>query len=87
MAEVILPTLVAKEFGGIRRLEVPGSSVAELVEAIDAQHPGFRELLCAGSKIRPMFRIIVDGKIALEGLSTPVTAQSRVEVLPAFGGG
>lgn len=87
MAEVILPALVAKELGGIRRFDVPGGSVAELVAAIDAKHPGFREILCSGDRLRPIFRIVVDGKIALQGLDAPVAPESRVEILPAFGGG
>lgn len=87
MAEVILPTLLAKELGGIRQLDVPGESVKELVDAIEAKHPGFRELLCSGEKLRPIFRVIVDGQIARDGLASPVCPTSRVEILPAFGGG
>ncbi|MCS7236941.1 MAG: MoaD/ThiS family protein [Thermoguttaceae bacterium] len=87
MAEVILPTLLAKELGGIRQLDVPGSSVAELVNAINAKHPGFRDLVCSGEKLRPIFRVVIDGRIAREGLASPVQPTSRVEILPAFGGG
>ena len=35
----------------------------------------------------PTVALVVDGKIAAEGLATPVGPSSRVNVLPAFGGG
>jgi molybdopterin converting factor small subunit len=87
VAEVHLPLLLANEIGGRREFRVPGNSVRELVEAIEAECPGFRERLCNGERLRPIFRIVIDGKIALEGLDSSVLENSKVEILPAFGGG
>ncbi len=87
MAEVILPILLAKEFGGIRRVKSPGRSVAEVIQEIDRLHPGFQEKVCNGERLRPIFRVVIDGQIALKGYARRVGEQSRVEFLPAFGGG
>jgi|YNPMSStandDraft_1061717.scaffolds.fasta_scaffold55542_2 predicted phage tail protein len=87
MAQVVLPLLLAKELGGRREFRVSGNSVEELVQAIEVECPGFRQKLCNGERLRPIYRIVIDGQIAPEGLASRVSENSNVEILPAFGGG
>jgi molybdopterin synthase sulfur carrier subunit len=47
LVSVTLPTLLLRLFpGSVRRLELPASTVAELIDALDARWPGMRDRLC-----------------------------------------
>lgn len=87
MAEVHLPrSLVALFPGTPRRMDVPGSTVAELIAALDAQVPGMRNrLLDAGPSIRTHLNVFVAGQRAT--LATAVPAGAVVHVIPAVSGG
>ncbi len=87
MATVLLPrSLLALFPGAERRYEVPGQSVAALLDALDATVPGLRERLVeAGPRLRPHINVFVDGIPA--DLATPVTERAVVHVIPAVSGG
>ncbi len=87
MATVLLPrSLVALFPGADRRHEVPGETVAELVDVLDARLPGFRDRVVeAGPAIREHVNVFVDGERAT--LHTPVAPSSQVHVIPAVSGG
>ena len=87
MATVSLPLLLENVTGGARQAEVAGATLAEIVAALEAVHPGIEARIRHGDKISPTLAFTVDGKIAARGLSTPVGPQSQVNILPAFGGG
>jgi len=61
--------------------------LAEIVVALEALFPGIEARIHNGEKIMPTVALVVDGRIATEGLATPVAPDSRVDILPAFGGG
>jgi molybdopterin converting factor small subunit len=86
-AIVHLPrSLVALFPGAPRRLEVAGSTVAEVIEELDRQVPGMRNrLLDAGPAIRAHINIYVTAERA--GLDTPVPAGAAVHIIPAVSGG
>ncbi len=87
MAQVLLPgSLVALSPGAPRRLSVPGSTVAEIVAALDARVPGMADrVLTAGPAIREHINVFVDGEPA--DLGTPVGADGTVHIIPAVSGG
>ncbi len=87
MATVHLPrSLVAILPGAERRMEVPGGTVASVVDALDARAPGLRNrVLDAGPSIREHLNVFVDGERA--DLATPVGDGSTVPVIPAVSGG
>jgi molybdopterin synthase sulfur carrier subunit len=87
MAKVSIPLLLQDVTGGARQAEVPGSTLAEVVAALEAMHPGIGTQLHDGEKISPHLAFVVDGKIATRGLDTPVGPGAQVSILPAFGGG
>jgi len=86
-AIVHLPrSLVALFPGAPRRLEVSGSTVAEVIEALDREVPGMRNrVLDAGPEIRAHINIYVAAERA--GLDTPVPAGADVHIIPAVSGG
>ena len=87
MATVTIPLLFSDVTGGARRADVEGATLAEIVAALDKIHPGMESRVRDGDRIRPIVAFTVDGKIATEGLATPVHPDSEVCLLPSFGGG
>ena len=87
MAIVVLPRSLVALFPGIeRRVEVAGSTVGEVVAALEARTPGMADrLLESGPAIRTHLNVFVDGERA--GLLTPVAPASVVHVIPAVSGG
>jgi len=87
VADVHLPrSLVALFPGAPRRLAASGSTVAEVIDDLEAQVPGIRNrLLDAGPTIRTHINVFVAGRRAT--LATPVDANSVVHVIPAVSGG
>jgi molybdopterin converting factor small subunit len=87
MATVLLPRALLALFPGAeKRNDVSGSTVAELLVALDASIPGLRDrLVDAGPRLRPHINVYVDGAPA--DLTTPVGAAATVHVIPAVSGG
>jgi len=86
-AIVHLPrSLVALFPGAPRRLEIAGSTVAEVIDGLDRQVPGMRNrLLDAGPEIRAHINVYVAAERA--ALDTPVPAGADVHIIPAVSGG
>ena len=87
MVEVVLPrSLVALFPGAERRHRVEGTTVAEVIDGLEAVVPGIRNrLLDAGPVIRTHLNVYVAGQRAT--LSTPVPDAAVVHVIPAVSGG
>ena len=87
MATVLLPaSLIALFPGTAKRHEVPGESVAAVIEALDRSVPGVRDrLLESATRLRPHINVFVDGEPA--DLATSVGSAAVVHVLPAVSGG
>ena len=75
--------------GGERTLQVPGSTVRQLINNLDKQFPGVRARLCDedGTDLLPGVAVIVDGETSQIGLLQRVEEDSEVHFLPAIGGG
>lgn len=66
------------------------STLAELIEALEGQHPGLKERLCDETgELRRFVNIYVNGEDVrfLSGLSTPIEAGAEVSIVPAVAGG
>ena len=72
---------------GQERVDVPGRRVGEVIDALDAAYPGFRERVCKGGRIAPAISVWVDGQVALLGLRQAVEEGSEIQFLPAVAGG
>ncbi len=84
---VRLPAVLTDLFpGSVRRLEAPASTVAEMVDELEARWPGMRDRLCdTRPSIRRHINIFVDGERAT--LKTRLTPGAEVFVLTAISGG
>ena len=87
---VRIPTQLRSLTGGTGEIPVEGSSVGEVLKALDAAHPGFGERLFDD---RGELRRFVDVFLAdedvrfLQGLQTPVADGQTVSIVPAVAGG
>jgi len=92
MAKVVLTTHLYRYFPQLEGedLEVPGATVAEVVQALEERAPGFAFYVCdeRGRK-RIHVNIFVDKKQVIDpgALSDPVSEASTVHIMQALSGG
>jgi sulfur-carrier protein len=87
MADVHLPSTLSPLFPGLpRKLDVPASSVREVIDHLEAEWPGIRDRLCdPGPVLRRHIHVYVNRERAK--IDTPVAEESRVDVIAAISGG
>lgn len=68
-------------------VEVPGSTVRDVLAALEARFPGIRQRLCDGAQLRPDVSVVVDAQLSALGLLQPVGPASEVHFVPSLGGG
>ena len=87
---VRIPTTLRPLTGGNSQIQVEGSTVAEVLKALDAAHPGIGDrLLDDEGKLRKFVNVFVadDDVRYLEGLNTAVPAGTTMSIIPAVAGG
>jgi molybdopterin synthase sulfur carrier subunit len=90
MATVHIPTPLRRLTGGQARVQVDGATILAVLEALDAQYPGFRErLFDEGGELKRFINIYVnDEEIrTLAGKVTAVKEGDRITIVPAMAGG
>jgi MoaD family protein len=83
-------TSVLQRVIGAKSVEAEGETIAEVLERINAQYPGFREQITMedGSLHRFVNIYVNDEDIRfMQQLQTPVTPGDVVSILPALAGG
>lgn len=87
MAVVVLPRSLGAIVAGLpHRATVDGTTVGEIVAALDARWPGVADrLLEPGPALREHVNVYVDGEPA--ELETDVSPDATVHVIPAVAGG
>jgi len=87
---VRIPTTLRPMAGGNSQVQVEGSTLADVIEALEAVHPGFKDrLLDESGALRKFVNIFVadDDVRYLDGLDTPVPDGETVSIIPAVAGG
>lgn len=87
---VRIPTTMRPLSGGAKQVEVPAGTLAEVIEALEGAHPGFRErLLDDDGSLRKFVNVFVDDDDVryLDGLDTAVADGITVSIIPAVAGG
>ena len=87
---VRIPTTLRALAGGSSEVQVDGSTVGEVLKALDAAHPGFTDrLIDDGGNLRRFVNVFVadDDARFLQGLETPVPDGETVAIIPAVAGG
>ena len=86
---VRIPTQLRPLANGASELTVEGTTVGEVLKALDAEHPGFAERLFDDQgNLRRFVNVFLGEEDVrfLEGLDTPVGGQS-LSIVPAVAGG
>ena len=75
--------------GGLGLIEVDAHSVRSCIEAVEAQHPGFRELILDGAgNVRRFVRVFVNGEaLDRDAVEAPVCESDLIQILASAAGG
>lgn len=87
---VRIPTQLRTLTAGVGELPLEGSTVGEVLKALDAAHPGMTDrLFDETGTLRRFVNVFLDDEDVrfLDGLETPVSAGQTVSIVPAVAGG
>lgn len=90
MPRVIVPPPYRGPTEGQDRIEVPGSTVKECLDAVGSRFPGFSEQIFDGEgRIHRFVNLFLNGEELdrAEALGLPVSEGDDVEILAAIAGG
>jgi molybdopterin synthase sulfur carrier subunit len=87
---VRIPTPLRKLTDGADEVSVSATSVGELIDNLEAEHPGLKERLCDESgEIRRFVNVYVNDEDVrfLKGKDTELHDGDEVSIVPAIAGG
>jgi MoaD family protein len=87
--DVRIPTILRTYTGGEKAVAGEGSTLAELIDHLESNHPGIKERLIDGTELRRFVNVYVNDEDVrfTGGLETEVSDGDEVVVLPAVAGG
>jgi molybdopterin synthase sulfur carrier subunit len=87
MALVWIPVLMRDLTGGLEQIEVPGQTVRQIVDNLEAIHPGMRARLVEDDQVTPRVAVVVDGQMSRLRMNQAVKDDSQVRFVPIIHGG
>ena len=87
MPEVWIPSLMRSLTGGKEQISIEGDTLRQIIENLEALHPGVKGRVMEDDRIRPGLAVAVDGVITEDGLRTVISAESEVHFVTAISGG
>ena len=87
MAEVWMSTRMQRFSGGRERVQVLGATVRQIVNNLDQEYPGMKDVLCINNEIDPAIAGVIDGETSNLGRLDKVNENSEVHFIPAMAGG
>ncbi len=87
---VRIPTALRKLTADKETVEATGSTIAEIIDHLEASYPGIKERLCDESgQVRRFVNIFLNDEDIrfLESSSTPVKEGDEISIVPAIAGG
>lgn len=87
---VRIPTPLRKLTDGADEVAVSAADIGQLIDALEAAHPGMKERLCdEAGEIRRFVNIYVNDEDVrfLKGKATPLKDGDQVSIVPAIAGG
>jgi molybdopterin converting factor small subunit len=86
---VKIPTQLRAATGGKAELEVEGSTVGEVLDAVFDAHGGLRDRITQNGDLRRFVNVYLGGEDIrfLDGLETKVAPGGELTILPAVAGG
>ncbi|MBM4438374.1 MAG: MoaD/ThiS family protein [Actinobacteria bacterium] len=90
MTTVRIPTPLRGLTGGKNRVQVDARTVAEMIQRLEHEHPGFRDrILDESGELRRFVNIYVAGEDIRfrQGFATELNGTEEVSIIPAVAGG
>ncbi len=89
MPKIEVPPRYRGPTGGLGLIEVDADTVRSCIEAVEVEHPGFRELILdSEGNLRRFVRLFVNGEaLDRDAIDAPVAGADQVQVLAAAAGG
>ena len=89
MSRVKIPPVLRENVAGKREVSAIGSTVAEVLADLFAQHPALRDRVTEDGELSRFINLYVNDRDVRyrDGLDTPVGADDTVILLPAMAGG
>jgi len=87
---VRIPTPLRKLTGGADEVSIEGANVGEIIENLEAAHPGLKERLCdEAGEIRRFVNVYVNDEDVrfLNGRATALKDGDEMSIVPAIAGG
>ena len=87
--EVRIPTILRTYTDDQKSVQASGRSLSDLIDDLEANHPGLKDRLIEGGDLRRFVNVYVNDEDVrfLGGLEAPLTDGDQVVVLPAVAGG
>jgi sulfur-carrier protein len=88
--KVIIPAQLRQYTQDQSQIEVEAGTVGQVLDAVEASHPGIKERICEpDGRIRRFVNVFVNGDDvrALNGTETEVKDGDEVGIIPAVAGG
>lgn len=87
--DVRIPTILRTYTNGEKAVAGEGATLADLIDNLEANHPGIKERLMDGSDLRRFVNVYVNDEDVrfTGGLETKLDDGDEVVVLPAVAGG
>ena len=87
MATVFIPSLMRKLTDDRETVVVPGATVRQVIDNLEAEYPGMKAQLVDKFRLKGNISVAVDGEVSPMGVLEKVGEDSEVHFLPAIGGG
>lgn len=87
MPVVGIPSLLRELTGGRASVSVDGDTVRDVIENLERLHPGMKERLCDGERLRSSISVVVDGATSILKLRHRLTESSEIHFVVAISGG
>ncbi len=88
--QVRVPTVLRTYTGGAKEVTTSGATVGEVLDSLDADHPGIRgRIVDEQGRLRRFVNVYVDDEDVrfADGIATTVPAGGRLSIIPSVAGG
>jgi len=88
--QISIPTPLRNLTGGADTVPAEGATIGEILDSLEASHPGIKNRICDESgNVRRFVNIYINGEDIrfLDEKATPVKETDEVSIIPAIAGG
>ncbi len=87
MPVVWIPSLMRALTDNQDQICVDGETLREVVQNLEAKHPGIRGRVIEDDRIKPGLAVSINGEVTNDGLRARVTANDEIHFVAAISGG